>query len=454
VLPLDSVSAVAGDEYFAEGMTEALITQLMRLETLRVCPRTSSSLFRAGAMPLREIARELKVGLVVEGSVLHADGRVRITVRLIRGADEKPLWSGVYERLLEDVLTLQAEVARDIAREFRVQLTGAEAAMLSNARSVDPAAYTDYLRGRYFLNQRTKESLGRAREAFEQAIARDATYAPAYAGLADAYAMLGSAGYDVMPPHEAMPRAREAATRALALDGSLAEARAALGLIKLVYDWDFPAAERDLRAAAAQEPGSSTPWRWLGELELAKARPEEAIPAFEKAVALDPLSAPGHLGLGWSCYFLRRHQQAANHFLRALELSPNLPMALYGLGLSYLHQRQELEGLRVFLRADLSTQGDAASVMLLTAASAFTGAAEAAATHRTRLEAMRSTRYVPAVYFAYVYAISNDLDRAFQWLERAFEERSSDLIFLRVQPALHSLRADQRFAALMRRMGI
>ncbi len=283
VLPLDSVSAAPGDDYFAEGMTEALITQLTRLDSLRVCPRTTSALYRIRSKPLREIARELKVELVVEGSVLHADGQVRITVRLVRAADEKPLWSGVYERLVQDVLRLQSEVARDIAREFRLQLTGAEEAMLDSARRVNPAAYTHYLKGRYFLNQRTRDSLVQARESFLQAIAQDPKEAPAHAGLAHAYAMLGSAGYDVLRPHDAMPLARDAAMRALALDSASAEALAALGLIKMAYEWDFAAAERHLRMAAKLEPGNSTLWRWMGEL------------------ALD-----GRTGAGWANWRLRR----------------------------------------------------------------------------------------------------------------------------------------------------
>lgn len=454
VLPLTNLSPEPADEYFAAGMTEALISYFMKIEALRVCPRTTSALYKAASKPLREIARELQVDHVVEGSVLQANGRVRITASLIRSADETSLWSATYEKQLEDVIALQSDVARDIAREIRVTLSPPEAEMLRASRAVDPEAYQHYLRGRFFWNQRTRDSLIKARDYFQRAIRRDPTYAPAHAGLADTYALLGSIGYDVMPPHEAMPLARQSATTALETDSSLAEAHSALGLLKLVYDWDWQGAEQEFLTASALNPGYAAPWHWQGELFLSKAQPEQAMQAFQRAIELDPISTPGNLGLGWSYYFSRRFEQAVPQFERTLEIAPNLPMALYGLGLTYFHLRQELMGIDLFRRADLSTGGDAAAIMLLAVTSAFVGNRAESVRHLARLEEASTHIYVPAVYFAFVYAISNDLDHAFSWLDRAYEERSSYLIFLRMQPALHNLRVDPRYFELLRRIGL
>ena len=453
VLPLANLSADHTDDYFAEGMADALISYFMQIEAMRVCPRTSSAIYKTATKTLREIARDLNVELVVEGSVLLSDGRVRITARLIEGASEKALWSGTYEKHLQDVLALQSEVARDIAREIRVRLTPPEKEMLGRVRAIQPEAYQDYLRGRYFWNQRTRESLIKARDYFRKAIAQDASYAPAHAGLAETFALLGSIGYDVVQPHEAMPLAREAASAALAIDGTLAEAHAALGLIKLVYDWDWQGAQDELLAAMALNPGYAAPWQWQGELLMARARPEEATKAFSRAVELDPISIPSNLGLGWSLYFSRRFDLAVTQFQRTLELAPNLPMALYGLGLTYHHRREGALGNEAFQHADLSSGGDAAPIMLLAVTSALAGNRAESAAQLARLEEAAQRSYVPAVYFAFVYATWNELDRAFDWLNRAYDERSSYLIYLRIQPALHNLRADPRYFELVRRVG-
>jgi TolB-like protein/Flp pilus assembly protein TadD len=373
VLPLANLSHDPVQEFFADGMTDELISYLMHIEALRVTSRTSAMAYKGLKKSLREIARELEVTWVVEGTVLQAAGRVRITARLIEGANENHLWSGTYEKDIRDVLSIQSEVASDIAREIRVKVTSPEKARLAQSRLVDPEAYQDYLRGRYFWNKRTTDSLNRARDYFRQAIDKDPSYAPAHSGLADAYAVLGSTGYDVMPPKDAMPRAKAAAMNALQIDERLAEAHAALGYVHLVYEWDWNTAERELTRAIELNPSYATAHQWRGELFMALSRPEHATASFKRALELDPLSIPCNLGLGWSYYFSRNYDRAIEQYRRTVEIAPNVPMALYGLGLSYHHAGQPALGLAEIRNAYESTRGEAAAVMLMGVARAMAG---------------------------------------------------------------------------------
>jgi len=453
VLPLANLAGDASQEYFADGMTDELISQLMRIEALRVASLTSVMGYRGGSKPLRQIAGELGARWVVEGTVLHSGGRVRISARLIEGATESPLWSATYEKDLRDILELQNEVAGAIVREIRVKLTAPEKDRLSSTRPVTPEAYQDYLRGRYFLNKRTTADFKRSRDYFRQAIDRDPTYAPAHCGLADTYALMASSGYDVIPPSEAMPLARAAARNALAIDANLAEAHATLGYVALVYEWDWPAAEQHLERAISLNPAYATAHQWRGELFLARRQPQEATEAFCRALELDPLSIPCNLALGWAHYFSRRYDLAIEQYRRTLEIAPGVPMALYGLGLTYHHIKQLPDGMLEIQKAHSSSGGEAAAVMLMGVTQALRGENEAAAKALADLKALSKTRYVPAVYFAFIHSALDNVDHAFAALEEACKERSTYMIFLGVQPAMENLRSDPRFQNLMRRIG-
>ena len=449
VLPLANFSSNPDDDFFADGMTDELISHFMKIEALRVSSRTSVMVYKGVSKPLRQIARELDVNWVVEGTVLRVEGRVRITARLIDGATEEHLWAETYEKDLQGVLALQSEVASDIAREIRVKVSAPEKARLAKSRPVNPEAYQDYLRGRFFWNKRTTEGLLRARDYFREAIEKDPTYAPAHSGLGDAYAQMGSTGYDVMPPRESMPLAKAAAANALKIDDTLAEAHAALGYVALVYDWDWPAAEREFARAIELNPTYATAYQWRGELLMARARHEEATGAFQRALELDPLSVPCNLGLGWSYYFAKQYDLAIAQYRRTLEIAPNVPMALYGLGLAYQLKNLPLEGLSEFQKAHTFSGGEAAAVMLVGVTHALAGQKKAADGDLAGLRELAKLKYVPAVYFAFIYIALNDLDRAFEWLQKAYEERSSYLIFLKVQPALDRVRADPRYQRLL-----
>jgi TolB-like protein/Tfp pilus assembly protein PilF len=454
VLPLANLSNDPAQDFFADGMTDELISYLMKLEALRVSSRTSVMAYKGVSKPLRQIAQELDARWVVEGTVLHFAGRVRITARLIEGVTEKHLWAETYEKDMRDVLALQSAVAGDIARAIRVKVSSPEKARLAQFRPVNPEAYQDYLRGRYFWNNRTADGLKRAREYFRQAIAKDPTYAPAHSGLADAYAVLGSTGYDVMPPREAMPLAKAAAANALQIDDALAEAHAALGYVTLVYDWDWRGAERALRRAIELNPGYASAHQWQGELLMGLNRPEEATQAFRRALDLDPLSIPCNLGLGWSYYFSHQYDLAIEQYRKTLEIAPNVPMALYGLGLSYHHKRLPEQGSIEFERALTFFRGEAAAVMLMGVAHALAGHRESAVKDLAELHELSRQKYVPAVYSAFIYVALNDLDHAFDYLHKACDERSSYMIFLNVQPSFESLRSDPRYPDLIQRVGL
>ena len=454
VLPLENVRKDSSEKVFADGMTDELIHSLMRIEALKVSPRTSVMPYQYNPKPLPQVVRELEVDWVVEGTILRAGDRVRITVCLIDGVTEKHVWTESYEKDMLDVLTLQRDVASAIAREVQVKLTPQEKANLAKSRTVDPEAYCHYLFGRHFWNARTTEQLKRAIQYFRRAIDKDPTYAPAHAGLADAYALLGSVGYDSMPPTEVMPMARSAATHALAIDDTLAEAHTSLGYVKLVYDWDWAGAERDFRRSIELDPCYASAHQWYAHCLMAMGRLDDALHEMGRAVDLEPLSVPCNLGLGWSYYYLRRYDEAIEQYRKVAEIAPNLPMVFYELGLVYQNQKRYPEALAQFEKAFALSGGEAAAVMLMGHLYALVGRTEEAHVKLARLREMAAEKYVPALYFAFIYVGMNDRDQIFEWYQKALEERSHYLIYQKVEPSLEHLHSDSRFEALLRQIGL
>jgi len=306
VLPLRSASNDAGQEYFTEGMTEELINTLAKIEPLRVISLTSAMTYRGTNKHLPQIAKELNVDAIVEGSVLRFENRVRIAVQLIEGSTERQLWAESYEQDLRDVLALQEQVASAIAGEVQLKLDKNRA----QPRQVNPEAYLACSYGRYYWNKRTPEGFQKGIEYFQRAVSKDPTYAPAFAGLADAYALLGSIGYDVLRPRQAMPKAKEAALEAVKLDNSLAEGHTALAYVRLSYDWDLPGAEREFKQAIRLNPSYATAHHWYAHYFLAKGHPEQALAEIRQAQVLDPLSLGIDNGLGWYLYHERRYDEA------------------------------------------------------------------------------------------------------------------------------------------------
>ena len=455
VLPLENLSRDPEQEYFADGLTEALITDLAQISALRVPSRTSVMRYKGTNKPVPQIARELQVDAVVGGSILHAGDRVRITAHLIHGADDRHLWADSYERDLRDILSLQNQVAQAIADQIKVKLTPEEHARLSVSRTVDPEAYQLYLRGRYLWNQRTERTINEAIRYFEAALRKDPNYASAYSGLADCYSSLGDSN-DVgsLPPKEAIPKAKEAATRALALDDTRAEAHNSLGFINLLYDWNWQSAETEFKRALELNPRSADAHHWYSHLLMALGKPGEAQAESKRALDLDDLNPIINTHLGWAYVFARQYDKAIEQLSRTLELFPDFGLAHWYLALAYEQKAAYAQALPEFRRAQTVVTGNVVVLADLGHAYAVSGNAADARQILEQLTALSGRRYVPSTSVALIYAGLGDYDRAFEWLDKAVAERSEWLIYLKVDPRLDPLRSDSRFPQLERRVGL
>ena len=454
VLPLENLSRDAEQEYFADGMTDELITNLARIHALRVISRNSIMQYKNKHKPPPQIARELNIDAIVEGTVTRSGNRVRITAQLIDARSDRHLWADAYEGDLRNVLALQDEVARAIAREIKVQLLPDESSRLTNAPAINREAFELYLRGRYFWNRRNAEGLMKALDYFQRAAEKDPGYAPAQAGLADTYSLLGAAGYDVLPTAEAKERAREAAQKALRIDDRLAEAHASLAFLIYSYDWDWTTAEAEFKRAIALNPNYPTARQWYSELLIDLGREEEALAQAQAALALDPLSLNANHNVARVQYFARRMDQAIEITKKTLEMDPNFAIAHLRLGRADAAQGnygQAIEEFREFARLS----GD---VPLATAsignALGRSGHRSGASRALNELATLSKHKPVPAICFALIYIGLGNKDQAIAWLEKAYQERSDFLLVLNVDPLFDVLRADPRFQDLVRRIGL
>lgn len=448
VLPLENLSRDPEQEYFAEGLTEALITTLAKIGELRVVSRTSAMQYTGVRKPLREIARELEVDAIVEGTVLRAGRRVRITAQLIDASRETHLWAESYERDLRNVLALQSEVAQAIAREIRIKLTPQEQAHFAQVQPVAPKAYEAYLRGRYCWNRRSGEGFGKAIQYFEQAIAEDPTYAAAYAGLADCLSIL--ALWSLVSPDEGCGKAKELALQALEIDSSLAEAHASLAWATMLYDYDFAAAEREFERSIELNPRYATAHQWFGMSLALMGRYEEGYTELKRAIRLDPSSSVIQWGLGFVCLFARRYDQAIEQFEKTLELDPNSAQAQTGSGLAYLGKAMHQPAIAAFRKAEQLSRG--ALVAYLGDAYAAAGYPDEARRILEQLEELSKQRYVSPFLVGRIHTALGKKDEALRWLETAYRERDAWMVLLKTDPRLDDLRPDPRFKDLLRRM--
>ncbi len=454
VLPLVNLSRDPEQEYFADGMTEALITDLAKVGALKVISRTSVMRYKGSDKPLPEIARELGVETIVEGSVLRADERVRITAQLIHAASDTHLWAESYERDVRNILSLQSEVARAVAQEVKVKLTPEEKARLVGRGTVNPAAHEAYLKGRYFWNQRGV-GLKKSIEFFQQALAKDVNYAPAYAGLADAYALLGFYGY--LPPREVMPKAKQAALRALQIDDNMAEAHSSLGYIHTIFDWEWEEARREFQRALELNPNYGPARYWYSVWLWFRGRFEEAIAEVRRGLETDPLSVYMHVQLGSVLLAAQQSEAASEQLLQALELEPEFAAARAILGIAYYFQSRVEDAIRELQWAIESSDRDQWPVGLLGVVYAATGDRKRAEAILVELEDMAQKEYIHAQWIAGIYALLDEKDEALEWLEKAYEERAPFLACCRLNGSpgwlYKNLRPDSRFQDLVRRVG-
>jgi TolB-like protein/DNA-binding winged helix-turn-helix (wHTH) protein/Tfp pilus assembly protein PilF len=455
VLPLENLSGDPSEDYFADGLTDELITVLAQTSDLRVISRTSVMVFKNARKPVAEIARQLNVDGIVEGTVERSGNRVRITAQLIHASTDTHLWADSYERNLRDILSLQDEVARDITNKIEMRLIPAERARVSSFGPVDPQAYQSYLEGRYYWNMRTEEGLNKGIEYFRDAIEKDPQYALAYAGLAQSYITLE--GYRIVPAKDAFPLARAAALKALQLNEKLGEAHSALAVVSAEYDTDAVTAEKEFKRAIELNSNYATAHQWYAEEVLSPAgRHKEAIAEMKRALELDPLSRAINTWYGAILYGAGQNDEAISQLQKAIEMDRNLPIAHLWLGRVYVEKKMLKEALAEFQSAATLSRGQPFYLASLGYGYAVSGQSSNAAKIATRLTHLSSHKYVPAYEMAALYGGLRNNDQTLQWLQRACEDGACSGILSRVRydPAFDSLRSDPRYAALLHRRAI
>ena len=452
VLPLESLSSDPSQDYFADGMTDELITALGQISALRVISRTSIMTYKGVRKLLPEIARELNVEAVVEGTVLRFGDRVRITAQLIGLPVERHLWAQSFEGDLRDTLALQNSVACAIAEQIRATMTQQEQAALQNSKPLNPVAYEAYLKGRYFMNKRTGDGLKKAIEYFSHAIERDPTYAAAYSGLADAYALSGDWKYGVLSPQDAFSKAKAAAAKALALDDNLAEAHASLAFALDLYGWDWETAETEYKRAIKLDPGYATAHQWYSWHLMMMGRNSEGILELTKAESLDPLSLIIIADMADALCVARLYDEAVQKSKKTLEMDPNFAIGHYELGQALEQKHMHDEAISEFQRAIELSGHSGAFNSNLGYAYAVSGRKEEAIKIVNDLEARHDQNPSADADIALIYVGLGDRDQAMISLNKACEARFKASILLR--PAFDPLRSDARFQDLLRRIGL
>ncbi len=451
VLPLANLSGDPEQEYFADGMTEELITNLAKIGALKVISRTSVMLYKGSKKPLPQIAKELNVDGLIEGSVLREGGQVRITAKLIQATSDKHLWAESYERNLGDILALQSDVAQAITKEIKIKLTPQEQTRLAASRPVNPEAYEAYLRGSYHLSRVNVEEIRRARRYFEEAIGKDPNYASAYAGLARSYTLpIGTWPASV---DESYRKARELVEKALELDETLAVAHLCLAEIKDEYDWDWLGAETEFKRAIELNPNfAGAHQRYCGLLWVLE-RHVEALAEARRALELDPLSVSANAQVGYALYWAREYEQAIAEFRKTLDLDPGYARTYFGLGRAQLARGMHEEAIRTIRKGVGLLFGSQKPDGLLGYAYAMAGERDEALREADGLKRQWKHRDPDAAYeLVRVYAGLGDRDGALEWLDKAYQERYPSVRTARIDPQFDGLRSEPRFQDLLRRM--
>ena len=453
VLPFDNLSHDPENAYFAEGIQEEILTRLAKVADLKVISRASTQRFKSAPDNLPVIAKMLGVTNILEGSVQKSADQVRVNVQLINAMTDAHLWADTYDRKLTDVFQVESEIAKAIAETLRAKLTGPEQHALSSRPTENAEAHQFYLKGRYYWNKRNEEGLKKAIEYFKQAIDADPNYALAYTGMADSYVLLGFHGYGAMPPTEAYPKAKIAAEKALQIDETLGEAHASLANVEENYDWDLAGAEKEYKRALELNPKYATAHQWYGELLAVTERYPEAIAQIKQAQELDPLSLIINVNISWFFYFARQYDNALEQCRKTLDLDPNFAATHWMLGQAYRQKGMYEEAIAEFQK-EVVSRGDPVDTAVLGHAYAVAGKRAEAEKILKELTELSKDRYVSPYFIALIYVGLNDKDEAFDWLEKAFAERSAGMVYLKVEPMFDPIRSDPRFQGLLRRVGL
>jgi serine/threonine-protein kinase len=451
VLPLGGLAESSGDEYFSDGMTEALIGELGRIENLRVISRTSVMRYKNTRVPLQEVARSLAVEGVVEGAVLRSGDRVRISVRLVNALEDRQLWNHVFEGSISNVLELQREVARDVAQLVSQRLAGNDGSSAARLQTVPPEAYDSYLRGRYHWNRRTRVDLEKAIGHFEQTIRSAPQYASAYVGLADCYNLL--APLTGLAPSEAYPKSEAAARTALELNGHLGEAHAALGVVLHEFHWNHSTAESHFRRAIALSPNYAPGRQWYAEFLIRNRRWQEGAETIQQALDLDPVSLPVNAVAGWVLHHARRRQEAIAQLNQTIALDPNFILAHAYLGRVLMAEKRWPEAIAEYQTAFALSSGGIRYRAELAAALALSGKRTDAEGHLHALILQSDKEYVPKFLIATVHMALGDQEQALDWLQHSTAERGVWSLLANIEPILEPLRGDRRFRSVLRSLG-
>ena len=447
VLPLENLSRDPEQEYFAEGMTEALTTELAQISALKVISHTSVEQFKGTKKSLPQIAQELNVDAVVEGAVQRSGDNVEITVQLIHAPSDRHLWAKSYERSLRDVLDLQREVTRSITNEIQAKLTSPEEIRLSSAQTINSEAYQDYLRGRYLLLSFNEGDARKGIAYFQQAIQKDPNYALAYAGIAEAYITLSQPWVGALPPRETLPQAKAAATKALEIDDTLAEAHSALAHVIELYDWDWRGAEKHYKRALELNPNDAMTHFWYGEYLQAMARNEEGFAQMRQAIALDPLNAGPVAELGTQFYMARQYDDAIRAFQKAFDVEPDYGWSHTGLGWVYSERKMYREAIAELMRgSDLSTVASLGKVL------GDSGRTQEARKILAELTKQSKRHYVSPYLIGLVRLGLGERNQAIESLEQGYTNRDQWMMYLKVDPGWDDVRSDPHFKDLLRRM--
>ena len=452
VLPFINASADPEAEYLSDGITESIINNLSQLSGLRVAARSTVFRYKGRESNPQEVGQELSVGAVLLGRVLQFGERLIIRTELVDVLSGYQLWGEQYNRDLIDIFTVQEEIAREISETLRLKLRVEELRLLAKRSTESTAAYHAYLKGRYYWNKRTGDALRKAIQYFQEAIDTDPVYALAYAGLADCYTTLG--WWRVLPPAESFPKATAAAVKALEIDQTLAEAHTSLAHVRLHYDWDATEAERGFNRAIESNPNYATAHHWRAEYFAATGRLDKAVDADKRALELEPLSLIINSGMGQFLYWARRYDEAIAQIKKALEMDPHFTAAHFFIGLAYLQMEMYEKAIAEFQQAVTLSGDNSFMIASLARAYAASGKQSEAQKIIETLTDKAKREYVSPLDVALVYAVMGAKDQAFEWLEKAYKERSAWLVFIGIEPGLDPLRSDSRFTELLRRIGL
>jgi len=450
VLPFTNIGNNQADEYFADGMTEEIISSVSKTKGLRVIARTSVMRYKVALKTVADIGRELNVGSILEGSVRKSGNKIRISVQFIETANEEPRWAETYDREIIDVFAIQSDIAQKVAEALREHILGEAPSGEEDRDTSSTKAYISYLRGRQLWNKRTEASLKKAIGFFEDALESDRDYAKAYAGLADSYAAL--ALLEFMAPNEAYPKAKEAVSKALSLHPGLAEAHTSLGLIRFQYDWDWQGAEEELKVALDINPSYAPAHHFFADYLKAMGRFDEAIAEIEKARELDPLSLAINTGVGHVLYLSRQYDKAIEEYKRAVELDPSFMATHVWFGRPYLEKGLFAEAIAELETAVRLSGESTLALAMLGHGLASAGREEEAFQILEKLKERSKNQYVPSYWIAVIYNGLRDRQEVAAWMRKAFEERSSWLVWTNVEPRFAWLKDDPDFAALIKAM--